>query len=357
MANLSTPSTRYIPTSTPDQVRIGDTSLTLRDVGPSDEQAVVALHTQVFGPDVDVNWFAWKYGHAPAQGQGQAVGLWNGSDLIGYCGGVPRVLWHGETTLQGLQIGDVMIHPKWRGILTRRGPFFHVSQRFYQSRIGSLPSFPFQLSFGFPSQRHLRLAVMLGLLHDGGTIENLHWDTAGASLPAFWQWSTLQPTNPRFERSVNRVWKSMHQSRIGHLCIGQRDADYVRWRYIERPPSVNAPHANRYSFFQLRRPWSLFPEGLAVLAIHDKRAQWLDWIGPLELMPLAVRASRWELYRSGVHELTAWASPAVANWLHDSGIAHRDVCSGLGIPTTSALTDKDRESLQWWLMGGDTDFL
>lgn len=347
--------------TTAHKVQVGEFSLTQRDVLPGDRAAVLALHTLVFGPDVDAHWFDWKYGPALHQGQGQAVSVWHGRELIAYCGGLPRKLWRQGQFLRGLQIGDVMVHPAWRGIMTRRGPFFHVSQGFYDNRLGAVPSRPFQLGFGFPSERHLRLAVLLGLLHDGGVIEALHWTTspaAASGLPWHWRWQALMPSEARFDRAVNAAWQSM-RSHTGSLTLGQRDAAYLRWRYVERPAAAETPAGAppRYRFFELRRAWSNTTAGVAVLDLRSPSALWLDWVGPVDLMPLACRACRLEAGRAGAAELTAWASSAVAQQLALSGIAQREVCAGLGIPTASDLKPQDVPGLRWWLMGGDTDFL
>lgn len=343
------------------KVKVGEYALALRDVLPGDRAAVAALHTLVFGPDVDGAWFAWKYGQGAAQGQGQALGVWHGADLIAYCGGLPRTLWHQNKNLRGLQIGDVMVHPSWRGILSRRGPFFQVSKHFYDSRLGPEQSRNFQLGFGFPNGRHLRLAVLLGLLHDGGEMESLHWAGASAatqSLPWQWQCRALWPSDTDFDRNVNCAWKAMREQTTS-LTVGQRDAAYLRWRFAERPPAANTPPGApvRYRFFALRRRWSRSCAGVAVLDLRSSSAHWLDWVGPLALMPLASKACRLEAAHAGATELTAWASPAVAQRLANTGITQREVCAKIGIPTASDWDAPGVSGLEWWFMGGDTDFL
>lgn len=347
----------------PHTVKVGEFTLTLRDVVPDDMAALLALHTEVFGPNVDARWHAWKYGEATGQGQGQGVGAWHGGELVAFCGGLPRTLWQKNRSLAGLQIGDVMVHPSWRGIFTRRGPFFHVSKRFYDSRLGAAPSRPFQLGFGFPSERHLRLATMTGLLHDAGVIESLHWrtlHTTGLELPWHWRWQPLDPSDKRFDAATNAAWKSMLAAASDEgLTIGQRDAGYLRWRYVDRP-DTDSPSGQRtscYQFFELRRPWSLVPVGVAVLDLRSSSARWLDWVGPIQLMPLALQACRLEAMRAGASELTAWASAAVAQQLAQTGIEHRAVCAGLGIPIASDWKAEEAPRLRYWLMGGDTDFL
>ncbi len=342
-------------------VRVGAIALTLRDVAVGDMAAVLALHNAVFKSETDARWYAWKYGAETEQGGGQAVGAWHGNDLIAYCGGLPRSLWLHGKNLQGLQMGDVMVHPAWRGILTRQGPFFHVTHRFHTSRLGAEHSRPFQLGFGFPNLRHLRLGVVLGLVHDGGKIESLHWSTQttpGPHLPWHWRWQRLMPSDPRFDQTINAAWRNM-RVQAPHLLLGQRDAAYLRWRYVDRPMAfgIDSDVVPRYCFFELKRPWNASGTGIAVLDLKSVSAHWLDWVGPAALMPLAATACRLEAARAGFAELMAWASPAVARQLSDTGIARREVAAGLGISAASDLTTRDALGLPWWLMGGDTDFL
>jgi len=344
----------------PCEVQVGGFALNLRDVMPADQESVSSLHTLVFGPAVDAAWFAWKYGAAPEQGQGQAIGVWRGADLIAYCGGLPRTLWQNGKRRSGLQIGDVMVHPQWRGILSRRGPFSQVSRNFYDSRLGAEQHRAFQLGFGFPNARHLRLAATLDLLHDGGEMECLHWGikpTGMDSLPWSWNWQAFDPSSEHFAYTVNDAWTAMRES-ARELSIGQRDAAYLRWRFAQRPLDVGtAAGATRYRFFALRRRWSRTCAGVAVMDLRGGSAHWLDWVGPLQLMPLANMACRLEATRAGATELTAWASAAVAAQLAGTGVTQREVCAKIGIPCASDLKPEDVSSLRWWFMGGDTDFL
>ncbi len=347
----------FVPLET---IQVGTHSLTVRDLGAGDAEAIINLHTLVFGPQVDREWFQWKYGQNPDQGLGQAVGVWHGDTLIAFCGGVPRTLYlHGKAWC-GLQLADVMVHPEWRGILTRKGPFYHASSRFYGSRIGSLSERPFQLAYGFGSHIHVRLAVTIGLGWDVGHMRTLHWqpDTSPTiALPWAWRWQEIFPTDSDFDAHINAAWVHMEKE-TQRLTLGQRNAAYWRWRYVDRPLAVGmAAGEVRYRYFILRRLWSRRACGVVAMDLRSGSAHWLDWVGSMEWLPLAVQAIRYQAAQSGAQDVTAWASTQVEQKLEGTGITAREVCAWLGVPRNSDIQGIPVAGLNWWLMGGDTDFL
>ncbi len=340
----------------PQTVCIGDHRFELRDLTRADEAAFLALHRRVFGSDVQPDWFAWKY-HA---GQGEAATLWHEGQMIACCGGTPRRLRWGHRLMSGLQIGDVMVHPDWRGLLTRRGPFYQVSQSLYTSRLGARRAHA--LGFGFPSSRHLHLAEKLGLLADGGAMSSVRWPLTARSAvktPAsLWPWQVTTDAAWTDKAAwMDTAWAHMqddHARRPSPLLLGERNASHLVWRYGRRP-------GHRYLGTWVKRLWSSHPKGLIVWRLDGLEAQWLDWIGPTALLPMAAHAVVREATRAGAHALTLWASPlVVASLRHGHALepAQTQVheVARIGVPTTSLL-DAPATDLPWWWMGGDTDFL
>jgi len=139
--------------------RIGNARYVLREVGPADTAGVLALFSRAFGTVPPAGWHAWKYGSEGLQGR--AMGLWaDDGRLVAHYAGFPRrMLWHGNP-VEAIQIGDVMVAPEVRGLLSRRGPFFQVCSAFFDQWVG--PGRSFALAFGFPSDRAIRLGMALG---------------------------------------------------------------------------------------------------------------------------------------------------------------------------------------------------
>lgn len=325
--------------------------LILRDMQTSHMEDVLALHRRIFDTDAQQDWFAWKY----VEGQGDGVGIWNADqELIAFCGGVPRQFLQQGQSADFLQIGDLMVSPEWRGIMTRKNPFWYACDHFYSSRLGK--GHPFKVGFGFTHTRSLRLHIRQGLSWDGGSVQNLQWQTSPGARPGRqrWLWRTqpLAPNAAHLPSILEQAWQAMRQE-VGDYTIGVRDAAYCLWRFTQRPDK-------QYRLFALRRLWDRQPLGVLVMSqpsYPGEAAQWLDWIGPLRHMEQACLAALRIASQDGAAAMTAWASPAVAQWLEGTQPIILGSVAEIGILTPSDLDPDQASSLNIWLMAGDTDFI
>lgn len=330
--------------SSPLETNFGGQPYAIRDVAPDDAPEVLRLFHEVFGHQTDSRWYAWKY----ITGGGNALGLWDDSKhLKAHCAGTPRtVSWCGKP-VAGLQVGDVMVSADIRGLLMRKGPFQQVSSRFYASRVGD--GRPYQLAWGFPNQRHMRLGVKLDLFWDAGTISQLSWGV-GKGRPSPWYTLTaLTGAEKDFDKQVDAAWQAMAADLQDHV-LGVRNAAYIRWRFLARPD-------REYQLFSLRRRFTGKVLALIVMRIADGRAELLDIIGPRSAVQSAVHAAINQSARSGATALTAWASPALVEVVENTGAEVTLSGASLAIIKESAFSGVDLTAARWWWMGGDTDFL
>ncbi len=324
-----------------DSMRIGEWSFNRRDIVPEDQSEVLALHNRVFGANATAAWFRWKYG----DGGAQATGLWDERGrLLALCGGTPRTLLHAGQAVAAIQLGDVMVAPEVRGLLTRRGPFFQVSRHFYESRIGA--GRPFQVGFGFASKRHVRLAIALRLAWNEGTLQSIQWSDLAGNSPWGWRCEPLEPAS--FERAATEAWQAMQEGLTG-LSAGCRDVHYLQHRFLARPGYA-------YRLFRIRRSWSRRTSGILVLRLQGETAHWLDWIGPPEEIGLAARIAQIQAAAAGARVMTLWASSEICESLKVS-LSEESTVAWVGIPGVSTLLEEDAGRRKWWWMGGDTDFL
>jgi len=328
----------------PDRtVTIAGQSLVLRPLKTQDMHALLSLHNAVFGSTADPAWFDWKY----RDGQSVGFGLWQGDEMIAHCGGIPRQFWQHGAVSSYLQIGDVMVTPNWRGVLTRNNPFALVSQAMYGHMLGQ--NHPYQVGFGFPNDRHMRLVVKTGLAWHVGDMVQLRWSDLSQDASLGWTWC-MQEMDAPDEALIARAWQAMQSDiRRRDWCVGERDWPHVRWRYMDRPDK-------QYRFVALRRRWSRSVVGVLVLS-RQSPVQWLDWIGPIHCMPKACIAARLAAQAVGAQALTAWCSASVADVLQSSGVSSSEVVAAIGVPVTSDFDGAQGSVFPWWLMGGDTDFL
>lgn len=332
-------------------LQIAGQQLVLRDLAPADMDHVLTLHHHIFSSGLHSDWFEWKY----VQGRGEGVGIWNAQQaLIAYCGGFPRrVLQQGQAA-DFMQVGDLMVSPEWRGVMTRKNPFFHACAHLYTTRLGK--NHPYKVGFGFTHSRAAKLHIKQGLSWDGGHVRHLQWQVAqgpGHSGPQWlWRVEPLAADAPHFRATVDRAWQAMRRE-TQQYTIGVRDADYLSWRFVQRPDKS-------YRLFTLRRLWDWHPLGVIVLSqpSHPGEAvQWIDWVGPARHLAQACRAALRIAAQDGAATMTAWASAGVAERLASSEPDFLPPAAEICILTPSDLTPQELPRLNLWLMGGDTDFL
>lgn len=330
--------------SSPVQKLFGGQPYLIRDVAPSDAPDVLQLFEEVFGHRTDSRWYAWKY----LAGVGNALGLWDALGCLkAHCAGTPRtVSWCGKH-VAGLQVGDVMVSTDIRGLLMRKGPFQQVSSRFYASRVGANQRY--QLAWGFPNQRHMRLGVKLDLFWDAGMISQLRWAVGQEWLWPWYSVTALSGGEAGFDDQVDAAWASMAADLQNHV-LGVRDAAYIRWRFLARPD-------RQYKLFCLRRRFTGKVLAVIVMRIADGTAELLDIIGPRDAMRSAIRAAIKQCAQAGVSSLSAWASPALVEVVQNTGAEVTQSGASLAIIKESNFSEADVMAARWWWMGGDTDFL
>ncbi|MEG3064114.1 MAG: GNAT family N-acetyltransferase [Comamonas sp.] len=329
------------------KLQIAGQQLELRDMTHSDQGDVLALHHQIFSSALHSDWFEWKY----VQGLGDGVGIWNDQQaLIAYCGGFPRRVLHQGQAADFLQVGDLMVSPEWRGVLTRKNPFWYACEHFYKSRLGQ--HHPYKVGFGFTHARAARLHIKQGLSWDGGNVPHLQWQVAQHKPLPNWLWRVEPLAAKALRDTVDRAWQAMRRETQGYT-IGIRDADYLSWRFNQRPDKA-------YRLFTLRRIWDLHPLGVIVLSqpSHPGEAvQWIDWVGPARHLAQACLAALRIAAADGAESMTAWASPAVAGLLTATHPKFLAPAAEICILTPSDLTPEQVPALNLWVMAGDTDFL
>jgi hypothetical protein len=256
---------------------------------------------------------------------------------------MPRdVQLHGAT-VRAVQIGDVMVDPLERGILTRKGAFFRATAKFAESMVG--PGRAYAFAFGFPSERHARLGERLGLYARVDEIVDAEWPPLPAR-PGLLTRTRALTINDLSD--VDALWTQMAGA-LQDVALGVRDGAYVVRRFLEHP-------AARYLTLLVRHRFSSTPIGLLVL--RDREADGLelvDVVAAPEAYPDLVTVARRVAARLGRRRVFAWMTPRAA----ESFKATQPKVSPAGITVPTIVWDvvPDLEKLRgkWWLLGGDAD--
>lgn len=298
------------------------------------------LFQQAFTSTMSPQQWRWKY--SATKEWGSAVR--HNNRLVAFYGGMPRQLLLFGYKVAGVQIGDVMVAPDYRRILTRRGPFFLAASQFAEQFVG--PGKRYHCAFGFPSERHNRLGEHLGLYGRIGDLLEAEWEP----LPN--HSSMLTKVVPLRQKDLPRLaplWRKMAADLSG-LVVPCRDPEYLQYRFMQHPVA-------NYQLQLVQQRLTGRIAGLLVLRSHGKEGlELLDLVGGVARMPSMVEAARVLAGQQGCKRLFCWLTQPVADRLKKSSPKLTD----LNIPLPTIIWKQSKELLasrgQWWLTGGDTDF-
>lgn len=298
------------------------------------------LFKSSFGYDMSLLVWAWKYRDADRLG----VGVWNGDDLVAFYGGMPRAIIYLGKPAMAVQIGDVMVHPSQRGLLTRNGPFKIAAATFIEQQVGF--DRPNLLAFGFPEDKAVRLGERIGLYAQVDSMTEVRW-------PALRKRTVLQafarPVSDSNAAAVDKLWEEMKRA-LQNSIVGVRNWAFVRSRYLMHP-------LRPYSVFLVRRRFS--GAALGVVVLRDRQEQGVelvDIVAPPERFHELLHVGRRYAARMGRAEVFTWITTSHLAMLAAAG--GNKIPLSLVIPVTiwSSGPTPDELRGRWWLMAGDTDF-
>lgn len=304
------------------------------------------LFEQVFGHAMPEELWHWKYG----KGQGIALAAYDGQGrMVGHYGGMPRPIIFDGTEYTAVQIGDVMVAQKARGVLTRSGPFAMMTSTFLDQYIGFNKKF--LLGFGFPSERSLRVAQRHKLYAEVDSISELAW-SLDPTLHLPW-WTRLEPLDlsaPGVDNLLEHLWQQQRTASNAWI-VSVRDAVRWRYRFAEHPCHLYQGWLLRERFTRRVLGALMLRPGVALGSPWEL----MDWIGVPERAMLLVHAAR-VLAAGRKVGLIGWFSSPIVALIGNTGCQVRDI--GVRVPTSIRCPGPAPESIRgrWWLTGGDSDF-
>lgn len=321
----------------------GDQRWTTALAGEADRAEIRELFASVFGHAMPDAFWQWKYG----DDRGHAVVARDAQGhMVAHYGGISRPIRYLGRDELAVQICDVMVEQRERGVLTRKGPFYLVTAEFLDRYIGF--GRKHLVGFGFPSLRHLRLAEKQGLYTKVDIIHELRWPAAGR-LPLRMAAQPMDWTDPTLPGALDMLWEEM-QASLADRIVPVRDAAWWRFRYQQHPQFS-------YRAYVLKNRLTRRPVGcIAVKIGAGEHWELMDWIAPVEQAPLMVDAARALAAKAGAGMVTGWFSSGVLQAVQSTDPDIVDI--GVGVPTNILTPGPAAEELsgRWWLSGGDTDF-
>lgn len=310
---------------------------------PKDETQIRALFFQVFDTELPNQWWQWKYEDEPVAG---TVALDHAGTVIAFYGAQSRKGWWGNQAINLCQQADVMVAPEYRFSTRRGGVFQAISQLFLLRHTGTQQYF--DLAFGFPTPRALKVGVKLELYQQGGEV-------------SLWQHPCNTPIcflGPGWRAKIdaaselgNWEWLSSlqapHQCEAGHLSLAKTPT-YWHKRFACHP-------TKKYDVIRLYR-WGKL-QASAIIQMTDMG---------LEVMDMAIRNNRTSLIhrllekcrQHGLHQgtdyLTAWGTLHALADFPKANMIHAGFMALPGIRLDTSLAAHVAQSC--WMLGGDTDF-
>ena len=309
-------------------------------VGREQQAALHDLLKASSGDTLSAALWKWKYRDADRWG----VGVWEGDELVAFCGGAPRAISYFGQSAMALQRVDALINPLQGDALANPGPFQMAAATLAEQQIGDGKTH--LLDFGFVASNRLLQLEPLGLYAQADSMTELRWP-ALSGLPSLQTFA--RPVADSNAAVVDRLWLEMKRSLQGSIvCV--RDWAFVRGRYLEHP-------LQPYTVLLVRRRLSRAAVGIVVL--RDRQAQGLelvDFVAPPERFHELLDVARRFAGKLGRSEVFAWITASHADLLaeKDSRRSSLDLIIPANIWSPGPAPEEIRG--HWWLMAGDTDF-
>lgn len=314
------------------------------DIPLSHSQEMLSLFREVFNQDLGEPMRHWKY----APEQSHAFGVWNREGkLVAHYGGFVRILSMFGKITPALQIGDVMVHPSERAVMTKHGAFFLAASSFFDQYVGKGKLY--SMAFGFPNRRAIKIGQRLNLYASVERIFKRNWSVEGADLPF---WLAIEPLfdQPHWSEAADRLWQIMQKNTADFILVC-RDSAYLSYRFQKRPDG-------NYLVFLIRNRFTKYPKCIVIMKKNNDSLDWLDFVGPRSTIPLATTVARHLARKFGALKVSTWLTGCMLKDFSsgDSKTEETDVeIAQSDWNLSQGLSDTTRG--YWWLMYGDTDFL
>ncbi len=321
-----------------------------------DAAALRSLFIKVFQQIPEENWWLTKYGDEPQAG---TVAVDQNQNIIAYYGALSRRgHWHGGT-LSVAQQADVMVAQAYRFATRQQSVFASVSRLFLHEQLGAHRAY--QMAYGFPTARALKLGIRLGLYQEGDDLAYWEHRSPPSRMGLGWQVATKSCRRQKSWQWVNALKPFMADA--DNVFWLEKTGNYWQQRFRQHPQKD-------YRILKLYR-WGRL-RGVAVLQhrYQDSRVQ------QVEIMDLALAGDHPDSaqkliaaiinhsHKQGAEQTTAWGTRRAidelqrhAQSLHHPGESEVTGQGCMALPADSLDAPLATQiKNHCWMLGADTDF-
>ena len=315
----------------------------LRSAADLPPEAYRQVFEASFSAPFDADVWAWKY-HC---GKSASVVAERNGLAIAHYGGVVRDILYFSQPCKAVQICDVMVLPEERGFFSRNSLFFKTAASMLEQYAGYHADN--LLGVGFPNLKAMHVAQRLGLYDKTDELMQIAMASEFSDDPRLlgnWTVAEVDFDVP-LQQQADELWQQMLTD-FADAIIGVRDADYLRYRFLQRPGLA-------YNCIKVMQGSEI--KALAFCRDHGDRRLLMDIIAAPEHIEQALLA----VFQS------AHPHKPVHFWLTSGQLARVirqterfDItATGIQIPCNrwSPGPPTDRLINAWWLTAGDMDFL
>jgi hypothetical protein len=196
----------------------------IRDYKKGDEREITSLFHDVFGKEMTIEQWNWKYA-IPGRGRIYSKVVEDSfKKIIGHAGAIPLRGIFKNKPIQFFQIVDVMVHPKARGFLGKKNVFNRLMRILFED---IRKKFFYVFCYGFPGTRPYILGERVGVYE---RIEQ------AVKIIKQMSRSLINPYSVKIlgwdDDRLDGLWARLSKEFSLSLI---RDKSYLNWRYATNP--------------------------------------------------------------------------------------------------------------------------
>lgn len=315
----------------------------LRNAADLSPEAYRQVFESSFSVPFNAELWGWKY----LCGKGASVVAERNGQAIAHYGGVVRDILYFSQPARAVQICDVMVLPEERGFFSRNSLFFKTAASMLEQYAGY--NADNLLGVGFPNIKAMHVAQRLGLYDKTDELMQITLASkVSDDIQSNSDWTVSKAEfDVTLQQCVDDLWQQMRPG-FADAIIGVRDADYLRYRFLQRPGLT-------YDCIKVVQGADI--RAVAFCRDHGDRRLLMDIIAAPEHIEQALLA----VLQSANQELPMhfWLTSGQLSRVISQAGRFDVTATGIQIPCNrwSPGPPTDRLINAWWLTAGDMDFL